>query len=173
MNDHVFGWYQLNRAARVPMIQSAFRRRMRTMVLGPEGALRIALVTDSLSAIGADFVVADLSGVKTEQDIWRVLASLNGTGHPGYCGAEGWDALWALDARSRQRPVGLMIGNLDGNCGAAAEAYLIGNVQIGIERLQYLRVFFTVSDPGFVVRSVGDGHGSFPGRMALYDWSGF
>ena len=66
-----------------------------------------------------------------------------------------------------------MIGNLDGICGAAAEAYLIGNVQIAIERLQYLRVFFTVSDPGFVVRSVGDGHGSFPGRMALYDWPGF
>jgi hypothetical protein len=173
MNDHVFGWYQLNRAARVPMIQSAFRRRMRTMVLGPDGALRIALVTDSLSAIGADFVVADMAAVKTEQDIWRVLASLNGTGHPGYCGAEGWDALWALDARSRQRPVGLVIGNLDGNCGAAAEAYLIGNVQIAIERLQYLRVFFTVSDPGFVVRSVADGHGCFCGRMVLYDWSGF
>ena len=142
------------------------------MVLGPDGALRIALVTDSLSAIGADFVVADLSGVKTEQDIWRVLASLNGTGHPGYCGAEGWDALWALDARSRQRPVGLVIGNLDGNCGAAAEAYLIGNVQVAIERLQYLRVFFTVSDPGFVVRSVADGHGSFCGRMVVFDWSG-
>ena len=88
--------------------------------------------------------------------IWRVLASLSRTDHPGYCGAEGWDALWALDARSRQRPVGLVIGNLDGNCGAAAEAYLIGNVQIAIERLQYLRVFFTVSDPGFVVRSVAD-----------------
>ena len=59
------------------------------MVLGPDGALSLALVTDSLSAIGADFVVADLSGVKTEQDIWRVLASLSRTDHPGYCGAEG------------------------------------------------------------------------------------
>ena len=113
-----------------------------------------------------------MAGVKTEQDIWRVLASLSRTDHPGYCGAEGWDALWALDARSRQRPVGLVIGNLDGNCGAAAEAYLIGNVQVAIERLQYLRVFFTVSDPGFVVRSVADDHGSFCGRMVVFDWPG-
>jgi len=154
------------------MIQSAFRRRMRTMVLGPDGALSLALVTDSLSAIGADFVVADMAAVKTDQDIWRVLASLSRTDHPGYCGGEGWDALWALDERSKQRPVGLVIANLDGICGAAAETYLIGNVQIAIERLQYLRVFFTVSDPGFVVRSVADSQGSFSGRMAVFDWSG-
>ena len=59
------------------------------MGLGPDGALSLALVTDALSAIGSDFVVADMAAVKTDQDIWRVLASLNGAGHPGYCGADG------------------------------------------------------------------------------------
>ena len=89
MNDHMLGRYQLNRAALVPMIQSAFQRRMRTMVLGPDGALSLALVTESLSAIDAYFVVADMAGVKADQDLWRILASLSRTDHPGYCGAEG------------------------------------------------------------------------------------
>jgi hypothetical protein len=173
MNDNMLGRYQLNRAALVPMIQSAFQRRMRTMVLGPDGALSLALVTKSLSAIGADFVVADLSGVKTEHDIWRVFASLNGAGHPGYCGPEAWDALRDFDVRARDQTIGIVIANLDAVAGNPDEAYLVGNVQIAIERLRHLRVFFTVSDPGFVVRSVADGHGSFSGRMALYDWSGF
>ena len=142
------------------------------MVLGPDGASSLALVTDSLSAIGADFVVADLSGVKADQDIWRVFASINGTDHPGYCGAEGWDALWALDERSRQRPVGLVMTNMDKIHGAADEAYLVGSVQMAIERLQYLRVFLTVSDPGFARNHVADSHGSFCGRMVVFDWSG-
>ena len=54
-----------------------------------------------------------------------------------------------------RRPDGLWIGlaALDGGATLRIDA---SQRQIAIERLQYLRVFFTVSDPGFVVRSVAD-----------------
>jgi hypothetical protein len=125
MNDHEFGRYQFNRTTLVPKIKSAFRRKVRTMVLGPDGASSLALVTEALSATGAEILVADMAGVKTDQDIWRVFANLNGTGHPGYCGTEAWDALWAFDTKAEERPLGLVVANLDAVGGRADERYLV------------------------------------------------
>jgi len=98
------------------------------MVLGPDGALRIALVTDSLSAIGAD-LLSRLVWSEDRAGYRRVLASLNGTGHPDTAEPRLGCAL-GTRCEIQQRPVGLMIGNLDGICGAAAEAYLIGTSRL-------------------------------------------
>jgi hypothetical protein len=142
-------------------------------VLGQNGATGLDLVTAALRAVSADFAVADMSCVKRDPDIWSVIAGLDGTAHAGHCRREALVALEALDRSSKRRPLGLVIANLDSIGPLPDETYLVANIRNDIDGLRSLRVFFTVADPEFVVRNIADGHGSFNGRMTVYDWSGF
>ena len=172
MNNQLFNRFQMARDEVTKNLQADFRRRTRATLLGPDGAVSLELLTGALRAIDADFLVADMSGAKKDRDIWRIIAGLNGTAHPGHCRREALAALEALDLRAKERPLGVVIANLDTIGPVPDEAYLVANIRNDIDRLRSLRVFFTVCDPGFVLRNVADGHGSFNGRMSVYDWSG-